>query len=455
MAYLCGNCGTPLVFDPGTQRVRCSTCNGKWFPEEVRTSKCEKCGSSLDYDPLKQIAVCRKCGASFFPEQIKNKDREYLETIHAEPAEAPTEGALAEFIDCFVYACHSCGAKVNINGTEISTMCVYCGSPTVVFERISREKAPEFILPFQVNQELAEQMVREQLNKGKFVSKNVKNIQFDQVRGIYIPYWICDGIHAQSMVHYEVHVHSRGNMLNGYHADVSRVCLGNSGIMEFSNLLQDASVNMPDESTLRLEPFDMRKLKYFNEGYLLGFYSNSSDIYKQDLQKAVNKRMEVLFEQEIIGFRDYKENTCKSKASNTLINEDVRYALLPVWFFSFNYNGKHHTMLVNGESGKVVGGIPWNGKLFAALVAVAGVLFSALFAAIIYYILGLSDFAEVARDTETQGVYLTRWIVILTALAGVLISYGIIRIKKTIKQIRLSQSTKMFQFVRRRQGGED
>ncbi len=455
MAYLCGNCGTPLVFDPGTQRVRCGTCNGKWYPEEVRTSKCEKCGASLDYDPLKQIAICRKCGTSFFPEQIKNKDREYLETIHAEPAEAPTEGALAEFIDCFVYACQSCGGKVIINGTEISTMCVYCGSPTVVFERISREKAPEFILPFQVNQELAEQMVREQLNNGKFVPKKVKDIQFEQVRGIYIPYWICDGIHAQTMIHREVRVSSSLDSLNGYQANARKVCMGNSGIMEFSNLLQDACENMPDDSTLRLEPFDLRKLKYFNEGYLLGFYSNLSDINKIDLQEAVNKRLNVLFEQEVLGFRDYKENACKEKTSNTLINEDVRYALLPVWFISFEYNGKHHTMLVNGESGKVVGGIPWNGKLFSSLVVVVGALLSALLAYVIYYFLGLSDFADAARDTETTNLFLSRWFVILTLLAGVLIGFGIIRMRKAIKQIRLSQSSKMFHFMRKRQGGED
>lgn len=451
MAYLCGNCGTPLVFDPGTQRVRCSICNGRWYPEEVRTSRCEKCGTSLEYDPLKQIATCRKCGLTFFPEQIKNKEREYLESIKAEPAEPPTEGAIAEFIDCFIYACSSCGGKVIINGTEISTICVYCGSPSVVFERISKEKAPEFILPFKINQELALQNVREKLNEGKFIPKDVKDIQLNQVRGIYIPYWICDGIHAETTVHAQLESRGYDNSFGGNYRNPERVWRGTSGIMEFSNLTQDASLDLPDDASLRLEPFDLRDLKFFNEGYLLGFYANLSDINKSDLISAVNKRMNVVFEQEALGFRNYDENKCKKKVSNTLINEDVRYALLPVWFISFDYRGKHHTMLVNGESGKVVGGIPWKNSTFAPYVIGLGILLSAGFTWLCYKFIELRkllSFGASLKITEFD-----TWLFVLVAtLAGVLISTGIRKIKKVTRQLRLTRSAAMFHFARKRQG---
>lgn len=451
MAYLCGNCGTPLVFDPGTQRVRCSTCNGKWFPEEVRTTACEDCGTPLDYDPLKKIAICRKCGKTFFPEQIKNKDREYLESIHAEPAEPPKEDVIAEFIDCFIYTCDSCGGKVAINSSEVSTVCVYCGSPTVVFERISRERAPEYILPFQINRELAVQNVRDELNKGKFVPKEIKNIEIKNVRGIYIPYWICDGIHAETCVHSRVVTKNYFSFLGGNNVDVEQEWYGDSGIMEFSNLPQDASRQMPDASTLRLEPFDMQKLIYFNEGYLLGFYSNLSDISQYELNQAVNKRMNVLFEQETMGFRDFNENKCKLKMSSTLIDQDVRYALLPVWFISFEYKGENHTMLVNGDSGKVVGGIPWNSTKFAAIVAAAGAGLSLICYWLIDELLSIPHYLDPARQAEAE-VGNVHFVIGLFVAVALLFTYSMYKMRKIIKLQKLTKSKDIFSFLTKRQG---
>ena len=65
-----------------------------------------------------------------------------------------------EFMDCYVYSCGSCGGEVIINGSEASTKCIYCGNSTVIFNRISRQKRPKYIIPFIITKEEAEQRGR-------------------------------------------------------------------------------------------------------------------------------------------------------------------------------------------------------------------------------------------------------------------------------------------------------
>ena len=40
-------------------------------------------------------------------------------------------------------------------------------------------------------------------------------------------------------------------------------------------------------------------------------------------------------------------------------NQDIKYALLPVWFLSISYNGRIYQYIVNGQTGKVSGEFPY------------------------------------------------------------------------------------------------
>ena len=130
--------------------------------------------------------------------------------------------------------------------------------------------------------------------------------------------------------------------------------------MNVKNLPIDASKMVSDESTARLEPFSMSLLKPFDEDYLAGFYSNVTDITYSDLRSSALTRAKEYFEDEAI--HDCVVENPKIIRSNPSIklNNDLIYAMLPAWFISFKYKKKHHTILINGDTGKVVCGIPWN-----------------------------------------------------------------------------------------------
>jgi hypothetical protein len=43
-----------------------------------------------------------------------------------------------------------------------------------------------------------------------------------------------------------------------------------------------------------------------------------------------------------------------------LVKDEPMKIMLPAWFLTFRYNDKPYTILVNGQTGKVIGGIPWD-----------------------------------------------------------------------------------------------
>ena len=114
---------------------------------------CKNCGSPVVFDPAKQKVVCQTCGASWDADEIESSSKAFTEDQHAVSMDQVYGSAEKEFMDCYIYTCSSCGGEIIINGSEASTKCIYCGSSSVVFDRISKEKSPECILPFSITKE--------------------------------------------------------------------------------------------------------------------------------------------------------------------------------------------------------------------------------------------------------------------------------------------------------------
>lgn len=54
-----------------------------------------------------------------------------------------------------VYNCPSCGAELLCDKTTAATSCPYCGNPSVIPGKLSGDKKPELIIPFQVDKKAA------------------------------------------------------------------------------------------------------------------------------------------------------------------------------------------------------------------------------------------------------------------------------------------------------------
>ena len=403
---------------------------------------CKNCSHALVFDPRTQLLVCSSCGSNFKPEEIESTAKEYREDLKAEAA-SEVYGVTDDksLMDCYVYTCSECGGEIIVNGTEASTTCVYCGNPNVVFSRISKQKRPEFIMPFSISRERAIVLAQNAVKKGIFVPREIKNFSVDCCRGIYLPYWIVKAKYADAVV-------IKGQVKQGKNS-VTKY-FGRAGRLEFDNLPLDASRALSDESSSKLEPFNLVNLKPFDEDYLAGFYSNVSDVTYSDVRGAALLRAQEFFNEEALN--DVKTASSKEvieSCPSIKVNPDMVYAMLPAWFITFNYKGKHNTILVNGDSGKVVCGLPWKKALFFGLLIGVGIAVSV--AAYFVFRATLPAFFS-GRHSSSSSRSEGRIIAFLIAGIVALFSTGIRRVIKVIKSINLTQDKAMFNFMKKRQG---
>ncbi len=354
-----------------------------------------------------------------------------MDTVYGE-----TDG---KYMDCYVYTCSECGGEIIINGSESSTTCIYCGNPNVVFSRIARQKCPDYVLPFSITKEKAVSMVRERLKKGIFVPSKIKRIKIDYVRGIYLPYWLVNAEFSDAVV-------VRGEQGSGKHS--STYYFGRAGNMNIRNLPIDASKMVSDESTARLEPFSMTLLKPFDEDYLAGFYSNVTDITYSDLRSSALNRAKEYFEDEAINDCHVDNPKVIDSFPSIKLSNHMIYAMLPAWFVSFKYKNKQHTILINGDTGKVVCGIPWNKILFYSLLIGLGILLTVIAFFAFKYTLPIFLAGRSSRSSSNRG----KLIALLVAGIIALFSMGIRKVIKVVKNINLTQDRDTFNFMKKRQG---
>ena len=352
---------------------------------------CANCSGKLIFNPASQKLECAACGSRFDPEDVKD--------INAD--------AHSKYYDTRVYTCAHCGAEIITSDTEVSTFCVYCGNPAINFSRIKKEYKPDGLIPFQITKEQAIAKIKEKFLSNPFIPKEVKSKAVpDNIRGIYVPYWIVNTRFTEAS-YIQAEVNNGEKIVTKYYQRV--------GTCNFRNIPIDGSNILIDEVSARLEPFYFAEAKEFDEDYLNGFYSNTSDMTYKNLQNAVAARC----------------------------HELSLYMMMPVWFFTFIYNKEPHTILINGQSGKVVGTMPWSGKKIGMLFASVCL---AVLAVMVLAAVGIAFNAGGLKDLYNI------FIIVVTLIAAGTVVPGILGLRKIRNNISLTKADAIFKFVKKRQG---
>ena len=316
-------------------------------------SLCKNCSGILNFDPVKNALVCKTCGSTFAAEDVKDGSEEILSDIHT----FRKSGAPASYYDVNVYVCNHCGAEVIVHSAESSTFCVYCGNPAIVFSRISRQIRPDGLIPFKISKELAIENVKEQFASAAYIPKELKQLHPDKVRGIYVPYWIVNGsFHDAIITESAVMIKTAKGSRKGYEK------YGISGYSDAKNVMIDASRRLDNNLAYKLEPFFLEDIVDFDPDYLAGFYSNISDISLKELRTAAAQRCDITFREKAKENVPPAEYRALESSPSFDIDNDPVYALFPVWCFTYIYDSVPHTILVNGQTGKVVGAVPVDRK---------------------------------------------------------------------------------------------
>ena len=443
--------------------------------------KCPQCDGALEYSPVTDLMECPFCGSGYdmvtimeYQKQIdhingnvhKPSDENNTQNInynntygggwesnpYANRMEDPNEGLhtldqpgeiakevenkihdvavdTPETMEGNIYTCTSCGAELFINGVETATFCAYCGQPTVVFSRVSEELRPERIIPFSVQKEQAVAVIRARLNQGFFVPKAIKNFEVERVRGIYIPYFLFDAYYYDKQKLKGTVKFEQSSRTETFIREAE---------CNFRNLTCDASKNLNDETSQRLEPYELNALRPFEIGYLSGFYADRYDMNEVTLKNVVRVRCKELFDNEMK--MDLMADNPRILSSQPKFQlQKAQYVLLPAWFMTFRYKNEPYTILVNGQTGKVVGAVPFTkDKLFALFIAIA------VLASFLFTIIGRFLFNPYIEMDGRMLVF---------ALMGIIAVYstGIAAYASVFRNIKLTKAKKTAKFVKERQ----
>jgi len=341
--------------------------------------KCPCCGSGLAYSGASGKLECASCGNSYETDAIEAMNAE--QTSGGLEFERPTETFEAgDAAQMQAYTCESCGAELMTDATTTATECPYCGSPTILPERIEGGVKPELVIPFTVTKEQAQKQFEEYF-KGKRLLPNIflnSRNRIAEMRKLYVPYWLFD-CEAGANITYDaqqLRVERSGEW------EITRIrhyLVRRSGNMAFDNIPVDGSEKLDNKITESLEPYDLSAAVPFQPAVLAGAMADHADVDADACEKRARQRVENsvadAMRSTVVGY------TSVNVRSQSIASEGskVTPVLMPVWLITTVKDGKTYTFAINGQTGKLTCDVPadkkksfaWGGGVFAGVFAVA------------------------------------------------------------------------------------
>lgn len=362
MNLKCPNCGGSVVLNPETGKMECIQCKGAVKAGfSIKKNDLDISDSLLDEKTALEFAKMSRAekyiaeSGNFIDAPINMGVGGYEEYLQDKGiVEEDIDGDVdAGYMKMNVYKCTSCGAKLMVNRNETSSFCAYCGQPTIIFDRVSKELQPDVVIPFTITKDKAINLIKEKLNKGRFVPDEIKNFEIDKIRGIYIPFWLVSTKNRCKMNLLATNSEKRNGRTYTKTIKVYR-----DVECDYDRITVDASRKLDDIISKRLEPYDTSKSVPFDIGYMSGFYADKYDVAADEAVRIADKRSEEFIENQIISSCEYLGSITKKSSDHKTKEMDVEYAMLPAWFMTYRYKGIIYTIVVNGQTGKVVGNIP-------------------------------------------------------------------------------------------------
>lgn len=290
------------------------------------TEKCPGCGYILKYNIEKKKWSCEYCGRDFALEELENQK-------------------ITESKELDSYYCPNCGAEILCNHNDITSDCLYCGSPVIIGSRIAGEFKPDFILPFEHSKEAMKQIFKE-LHSERLLStkKYFKKGDIISIEGMYVPYWLVSS--EVSVSFHGTAQKDKGRLLH----------FRRSGSISYKRVPAVGKTALLNKDLSQLEPFDYSKLKPFRYSYLSGFYAEKYDTSKDEIYKEeVKERLERASLQKLLTYgKNFYEHQIFSKNINIFCT-DYEYALVPIWILKVKYKGKIYDHYINDQNLKVAG----------------------------------------------------------------------------------------------------
>ena len=339
---------------------------------------CPCCGAPLAYDAANKNLKCASCGNSYELEAMEAMNP--AESAGGVQFDLPQETfSASEAAQMQAYICKGCGAELLTDDTTTATECPYCGSPTILPDRIDNSVKPEMVIPFTVTKEQAQKQFEEYFH-GKILLPNIfKNSRnrITEMRKLYVPYWLFD-CDAQGNIVYDAEKKSTSRQGDYEIENIEHYIVRRAGSMSFESIPVDGSEKLDNKITESLEPYDLSAAVPFQPAVLAGAMADHADVDAAACEGRAVERVENSMASEL---RDtVKGYSSVRERSKNIFAEGgkVTPVLMPVWLITTEKDGKIYTFAINGQTGKLTCDVPadnkkswlWGGGVFAGVMGI-------------------------------------------------------------------------------------
>lgn len=323
--------------------------------------KCPRCGAATAYNVVDGMLTCSHCDYSASPVADKVGRLAEESEFSLENLERSVYGWGGDNKEI---TCQSCGAQTITPPERISVTCPFCGSNKVVQSSARPDLLrPKFLIPFKVEEQACQSLVRTWLGGSWMTPDSVKKIgNPGEFSAIYLPYWT---FHATTEAAWKAEV---GHTVTERYYDAgvkewkTRTRIdwrweSGSVRLDHDDLLVPGTDRVSNHHLGKVQDFDLNGLVNYDVHFLAGF-----------LAQAYDRILESAWEMGRQQMRELTRQACVDQASTSIVrnfrmeldfsDESWRYLLLPVYLSVYRHEGKVFQVVVNGQTGAVSGQRP-------------------------------------------------------------------------------------------------
>ena len=310
---------------------------------------CPKCGGRMSFAPDGQSLHCEYCSRNQrfnFAQPGSISEKDFLIAM-------ATARGHGKPLDQQVFHCEGCGCEFILPPTQISSACVYCGSPHVVnWESEEQLLAPDGIIPHAFDQKRALQILKEWIQSNQVGLEK----QVDLPRGVYLPLWTFDL--GGEIDYVGETVDDSDISLN--HRNTRKMRVSDCYPVQVDDLPIPASRTLSAFFLKLIPTFELKDIKPYDAHYLANWPAEVYDISMAEASLDARAQAWSRCQRELPALLAPLEILSASSSKMTI--ESFRLNLLPVWITELAFGGRQHLVLINGQHGSVASDLPEKSK---------------------------------------------------------------------------------------------
>ena len=306
---------------------------------------CPKCGGRMSFAPDGQSLLCEYCSRNqkFSVAQPGSANEKDFIIAMA------TARGHGRPLDQQVFHCEGCGCEFILPPNQLSSTCVYCGSPHVVnWESEEQLLAPDGIIPHAFDQNRAINILVEWVKSNDIEPER----QVDLPRGVYLPLWTFDlggelGYVGETIDDSEIPLGRRQQKM---------IRVKDSYPVQINDIPIPASRKLSSVFLKLIPTFELRGVKPYDARYLANWPAEVYDIPMAEASLDARSQSLAHYKRDLPNLLAPLQLISTTSAKMTV--ESFRLNLLPVWMTELPFGGREHLVLINGQNGTVASDLP-------------------------------------------------------------------------------------------------